>query len=162
MQMAAGCARILWADRDFHHFADRNRAPRSNDREKQPGILRDSVERAKQIALTPTFHSTFEGRPMYAHELIGFAAALAVLVSFSMSSIISLRSVAILSNVLFISYGALGHLHPVLFLHAALLPINLIKLYRAMLPRRCSFRTSEHETPALNNTPVQALSSRTP
>src|ERR1700753_3193274 len=70
------------------------------------------------------------------NDLIGFAAALAVLASFCMSSIIQLRSVAILSNVLFIAYGALGHIHPVLLLHSALLPINLIKLHRiARLPQ---------------------------
>jgi hypothetical protein len=97
---------------------------------------------------------------MHGHELIGFAAALAVLISFCMSSIISLRSVAILSNILFISYGALGDIHPVLFLHAALLPINLIKLYRAIAPRRC-FRTLKHEAPAPNNTIIHSLPSRT-
>lgn len=98
---------------------------------------------------------------MHGCEYIGFAAALAVLVSFCMSSIISLRSVAILSNVLFISYGALGHIHPVLLLHAALLPINLIKLYRAMLARRRSFRTTRHEAPAPIDTLVCSPSSRT-
>jgi hypothetical protein len=96
---------------------------------------------------------------MHWNELIGFAAALAVLVSFCMSSIISLRSVAILSNVLFISYGALSHVHPVLFLHAALLPINLIKLSRAIIPRRCSSRTPKHEAPSLNNAIIYSVQS---
>jgi hypothetical protein len=80
------------------------------------------------------------------NELVGFAAALAVLASFSMSSIIPLRSVAILSNVLFIIYGALGHIHPVLLLHAALLPINLIKLYQIARSRQLDCKQSEIET----------------
>jgi hypothetical protein len=66
---------------------------------------------------------------MHWNDLVGFAAAFAVLASFCMTTIVSLRSVAIASNVLFILYGMLGHIYPVLFLHVTLLPINLIKLY---------------------------------
>jgi hypothetical protein len=69
-------------------------------------------------------------------DLLGFAAALTVLASFCMTTIASLRSVAIASNVLFIFYGLLGHIYPVFFLHMTLLPINLIKLYRAQLRPR--------------------------
>ena len=67
---------------------------------------------------------------MHWTDLVGFAAAFAVLASFCMTTIVSLRSVAIASNVLFILYGMLGHIYPVLFLHVMLLPINLIKLYQ--------------------------------
>jgi hypothetical protein len=66
---------------------------------------------------------------MHWNDLVGFAAAFAVLASFCMTTIVSLRSVAIASNVLFILYGMLGHIYPVFFLHVTLLPINLIKLY---------------------------------
>lgn len=61
---------------------------------------------------------------------LGFTAAMTVLASFCMTTIVSLRSVAIFSNLLFIFYGMLGHIYPVFFLHLTLLPINLIKLYR--------------------------------
>jgi hypothetical protein len=61
-------------------------------------------------------------------ELLGYAAASAVLASFMMRSMVLLRLVAILSNVLFLSYGYLAHIHPVLLLHAALLPINIVRL----------------------------------
>ena len=47
-----------------------------------------------------------------------------------MTTILSLRSVAIASNLLFILYGMYGDIHPVLILHLTLLPINLVKLYR--------------------------------
>jgi hypothetical protein len=63
-------------------------------------------------------------------NLLGFTAALTVLVSFCMTTIVSLRAVAIASNLLFILYGMLGHIYPVFFLHLTLLPINLIKLHR--------------------------------
>jgi CRP/FNR family cyclic AMP-dependent transcriptional regulator len=64
-------------------------------------------------------------------DLLGFAAALTVLASFCMTNIVSLRSVAVISNLLFISYGLLGHIYPVFFLHITLLPINLFKLHRS-------------------------------
>jgi CRP/FNR family transcriptional regulator, cyclic AMP receptor protein len=63
-------------------------------------------------------------------DLLVFAAALTVLASFCMTTIVSLRTVAVMSNLLFISYGLLGHIYPVFFLHLTLLPINLIKLHR--------------------------------
>jgi hypothetical protein len=73
---------------------------------------------------------------MHWNDLLGLAAAFAVLASFCMTTIVSLRSVAIASNVLFICYGMIGHIYPVLFLHITLLPINLIKLYQTRHPQR--------------------------
>ena len=63
-------------------------------------------------------------------DFLGFAAALSVLASFSMSTILALRTLALLSNVLFILYGLCAHIYPVLTLHIILLPINSIKLSR--------------------------------
>ena len=63
-------------------------------------------------------------------DFLGFAAALSVLASFSMSTILALRALALLSNVLFILYGLCAHIFPVLILHIILLPINSIKLSR--------------------------------
>jgi hypothetical protein len=45
-----------------------------------------------------------------------------------------LRMLAIVSNVLFIVYGYEAHIHPVLLLHLALLPINLVRL-AGLMPR---------------------------
>jgi hypothetical protein len=59
---------------------------------------------------------------------IGFAAAALVLATFCMRGMRTLRLVAIASNVAFIAYGYLGHLAPVLWLHALLLPINICRL----------------------------------
>jgi len=59
---------------------------------------------------------------------LGFCASLAVLASFCMTTIGSLRMFALASNVLFSIYGLLAHIYPVVFLHMILLPINLLKL----------------------------------
>ena len=45
-----------------------------------------------------------------------------------MKSIVGLRSVAILSNIAFLTYAHLGGLMPVLLLHLVLLPVNLFRL----------------------------------
>jgi hypothetical protein len=61
-------------------------------------------------------------------DAIGFGAAGLVLATFCMRSMNALRWVAIASNVAFIAYGYLGHLAPVLLLHALLLPVNICRL----------------------------------
>jgi hypothetical protein len=61
-------------------------------------------------------------------EVLGYAASSAVLASFLMRTMVPLRLVAILGNILFLSYGYVAHIHPVLLLHAALLPINVARL----------------------------------
>ena len=61
-------------------------------------------------------------------DALGYAAALAVLTSFLMQSMVPLRLIAILSNLLFLSYGYVAHIRPVLLLHSALLPINVARL----------------------------------
>jgi hypothetical protein len=61
-------------------------------------------------------------------EALGYAAASAVLASFLMRSMVPLRLVAILSNLLFLSYGYFAQIQPVFVLHAALLPINVARL----------------------------------
>jgi len=74
-------------------------------------------------------------------NLLGYAASLAVLASFLMRSMVPLRLAAILSNVLFISFGYIAHIHPVLLLHTALLPINIARLsayWRGCASRKAS------------------------
>jgi len=57
-------------------------------------------------------------------DVVGLLAAACVLATFCMQSMLSLRVFAILSNVLFIIYGAGAQLAPIVLLHAILLPIN--------------------------------------
>jgi CRP/FNR family cyclic AMP-dependent transcriptional regulator len=64
-----------------------------------------------------------------------WVAALLVFSSFFMKTIVPLRVVAIASNVAFIGYallglqyGIFGRVYPILVLHSALLPLNVIRL----------------------------------
>jgi CRP/FNR family cyclic AMP-dependent transcriptional regulator len=61
-------------------------------------------------------------------DVLGYAASIAVLTTFLMPTMLPLRFVAILSNILFLLYGYSAHIPPVLFLHATLLPINVVRL----------------------------------
>ncbi len=61
-------------------------------------------------------------------DVLGYAASAAVLATFCMSTMIPLRIVALGSNVLFMSYGYVDHLYPVLVLHAILFPVNALRL----------------------------------
>jgi hypothetical protein len=62
-------------------------------------------------------------------DLLGYAASAAVLGTFLMRSMLPLRLIAILSNILFLLYGHIAHIHPVFLLHVALLPINALRLF---------------------------------
>jgi CBS domain-containing protein len=61
-------------------------------------------------------------------DVLGYAASAAVLATFCMSTMIALRIVALVSNVLFIAYGFVDHLYPVFMLHAILFPVNALSL----------------------------------
>ena len=61
-------------------------------------------------------------------ELIGYAAAACVFLTFYMKTMVPLRLAGIASNVLFIVYGYFSGAHPVLILHLALLPLNIWRL----------------------------------
>jgi CRP/FNR family transcriptional regulator, cyclic AMP receptor protein len=61
-------------------------------------------------------------------DVLGYAASLAVLATFLTRTMVPLRLIAILSNILFLAFGYVQNIHPVLFLHMALLPINVWRL----------------------------------
>ena len=65
-------------------------------------------------------------------ELLGYAASLLVLATFCMRDMVSLRVLAIMSNLAFIGYAALAGIHPVLVLHALLLPMNAWRLVETL------------------------------
>jgi hypothetical protein len=62
-------------------------------------------------------------------DMLGYTASLAVLATFLMRTMVPLRLVAILSNVLFLGFGYIQDIHPVFVLHLALLPINVWRLF---------------------------------
>jgi CRP/FNR family transcriptional regulator, cyclic AMP receptor protein len=65
-------------------------------------------------------------------ELLGYAAAACVFVTFYMKTMVPLRIAGIVSNFLFIGYGYALDAYPVLILHLVLLPLNVVRL-RQML-----------------------------
>jgi hypothetical protein len=66
-------------------------------------------------------------------DILGYAASCAVLATFLMRTMVPLRLIAILSNVLFLVFGYAQHIYPVFFLHVALLPINAWRLVAAQV-----------------------------
>ena len=65
-------------------------------------------------------------------DILGYAAAASVLLTFCMSTMVPLRVAAICSNVLFASFGALAHIYPVFLLHIILLPVNIARLVQIL------------------------------
>jgi hypothetical protein len=61
-------------------------------------------------------------------DIIGYLAAGLVLATFCTRSMSSLRLIALVSNVAFITYGYFADLTPVLILHTILLPVNAYRL----------------------------------
>jgi CRP/FNR family transcriptional regulator, cyclic AMP receptor protein len=61
-------------------------------------------------------------------DLLGYAASAAVLATFCMSTMIPLRIMALVSNLLFMAYGYFDHIYPVFILHAILFPVNALRL----------------------------------
>ena len=58
----------------------------------------------------------------------GYVASALVLLTFLAKDMRVLRTVAIFSNLAFITYGTIEWLPPVLFLHMVLLPLNIVRL----------------------------------
>jgi len=61
---------------------------------------------------------------------IGYLAASLVFATFCTKRMVQLRALAIASNIAFIGYGYLGKLWPILILHAAMLPLNIHRLWQ--------------------------------
>jgi hypothetical protein len=58
----------------------------------------------------------------------GYVASTLVLFTFIAKDMRLLRTIAIFSNLAFITYGTIECLPPVLFLHIVLLPLNMVRL----------------------------------
>ena len=70
-------------------------------------------------------------------QMIGYLSSVLVFVAFFMRTMVPLRYVAIASNITFIVWSQALNIWPVLVLHTALLPLNVIRLVqiRRMLSR---------------------------
>ena len=62
----------------------------------------------------------------------GYVASTLVLFTFVAKDMRLLRTVAIFSNLAFITYGTIEWLPPILFLHLVLLPVNIVRLGEAL------------------------------
>jgi hypothetical protein len=69
-------------------------------------------------------------------DLIGWLAAALTLITFSMRSMIALRTAAISANICFLAYGVSSGLYPIAALHALLLPCNILRLGQLCLNGR--------------------------
>jgi CRP/FNR family transcriptional regulator, cyclic AMP receptor protein len=61
-------------------------------------------------------------------DFLGYIASATVLATFCMTRMLHLRLLAFGSNILFVWFGMLAHIYPVLILHLVLLPINVTRL----------------------------------
>jgi hypothetical protein len=65
-------------------------------------------------------------------DMLGWFAAGLVFATFCARQMAPLRALAIVSNLAFIGYGYLDHLLPIVILHVAMLPTNVIRLRQAL------------------------------
>ena len=80
-------------------------------------------------------------------ELAGYIACALVFATFYVRTIVPLRMIAIGSNIAFIGYASLEGLTPVLVLHAALLPVNVHRLYEIKKQIQAIRETPETDKP---------------
>lgn len=76
-------------------------------------------------------------------DLIGYIAASLVFATFYVKKILTLRLIAICSNIAFIIYAFESHLHPIFILHSLLLPLNM---YRIMELKKNQYSTYQRVT----------------
>jgi CRP/FNR family transcriptional regulator, cyclic AMP receptor protein len=70
---------------------------------------------------------------MTALDALGFFAASLVLATFCARTMVTLRVLAMGSNVAFIAYATAAGLWPILLLHLFMLPLNAHRLYGALV-----------------------------
>jgi CRP/FNR family cyclic AMP-dependent transcriptional regulator len=79
---------------------------------------------------------------------IGYLASLLVLLTFCMNTMMTLRAVAICSNLAFAIYGVAANVYPVLLLHLILLPLNALHLINMLwLLRRAKLAAATDLSP---------------
>ncbi|KTD51339.1 Uncharacterised protein [Legionella quateirensis] len=61
-------------------------------------------------------------------DLVGYVASSLVFATFYVKRILTLRLIAICSNIAFILYAFECHLHPIFILHSLLLPLNIYRI----------------------------------
>ncbi|MGI1661553.1 Crp/Fnr family transcriptional regulator [Palleronia sp. KMU-117] len=77
-------------------------------------------------------------------DALGYVAAALVFLTFLMKTMVTLRIIAIASNIAFILYAASAGLAPILVLHGLLLPLNLARLWQLHAFVRAARAAEEH------------------
>ena len=94
-------------------------------------------------------------------EILGYLGGLLVFSTFYLKTMMRLRLVAIASNVVYISYGLMGHLVPSLLLHMLLFPLNIWRLAEInQLARRVRASQQAHMSAAELITPHVRIAKR--
>jgi len=75
-------------------------------------------------------------------EISGYVASTLVLLTFVAKDMRLLRTIAIFSNLAFITYGVIEWLPPVLFLHLVLLPLIIVRLVEIVRAPRATGDTN--------------------
>lgn len=65
------------------------------------------------------------------HEVLGWSASAMMIATFACRHPLWMRLLAVCTNLAFMSYAVSAGLHPVLALHAILLPINVVRGWQA-------------------------------
>jgi ABC-type glycerol-3-phosphate transport system permease component len=78
---------------------------------------------------------------------IGWLASGLVFATFCAKRMLPLRTLAIASNLAFISYGYHDALWPIVILHAAMLPMNVIRFREAFLGARGASKRRDDAAP---------------
>jgi hypothetical protein len=81
-------------------------------------------------------------------DILGYLGGMLVFFSFYLKTMMRLRVVAIVSNVVYVCYGLTGQLMPILVLHALLLPLNLWRLIEVKQLIRKVRMSAQTGTPA--------------
>jgi hypothetical protein len=72
-------------------------------------------------------------------NFVGYAASGLVLATFCMRRMVPLRAVALCSNIVFVLYGHLAKIEPILVLHLILFPINLRRLTQSLFAQEAGW-----------------------
>lgn len=83
-------------------------------------------------------------------DLLGYFAAFLVFATFYVKKILTLRLIAIGSNVAFIIYAFGSTLYPIFILHSLLLPLNLYRIFE--------LKRAENNFSRLNHTDMNTSS----
>jgi hypothetical protein len=84
-------------------------------------------------------------------ELAGYVASSLVFLTFYMRRMVPLRLVALCSNDAFLTYAFSPHLVPIVILHGALIPVNIIRLIGALREHTANLRGLDPRPGAANS-----------